>query len=100
MSGVSFFDLVYDGSKDLIALVLLQFYGHRKKMRDLGREHDVENLNRAAIRIAKDVADRHGCLVAGNICNTGMFLPNDYTEMRAMFEVILEYIEFISSACG
>ena len=35
----------------------LQFYGHREKLKVIGRENDLEKLNMTALRIAcKDVA--------------------------------------------
>lgn len=68
----------------------MQYYGHRSKLRVIGREDEIENFNRKALKIARQVADETGTLMAGNICNTGTFLPNDkeseeYT--RGVFKV-------------
>ena len=53
-------------------------------------EDEVEKLNRNALRIARQVADETGTLMAGNICNTNIFNPDDAAvkeEISAMFKV-------------
>lgn len=66
------------------------YNGHREKMRVIGKEDLLEPLNRAALQIARKVADdRPGNLMAGNISNTNMWDPNDadaQREVRAMFD--------------
>lgn len=66
------------------------YNGHREKMRVIGKEDLLEPLNRAALRIAREVADsRPGDLVAGNISNTNIWDPSDVqrqNEVRGMFE--------------
>ena len=66
------------------------YNGHREKMRVIGKEDLLEPLNRAALRIAREVADnRPGDLVAGNISNTNIWDPADpvkQAEVRAMFD--------------
>ena len=66
------------------------YNGHREKMRVVGKEDLLEPLNRAALRIAKEVADsRPGDLMAGNISNSNIWDPADASkqaEVRAMFE--------------
>src|ERR1700679_318874 len=42
------------------------YYGHREKLRAVGREDDLEALNRAALAIAAEVAGESGALFAGN----------------------------------
>ena len=54
-----------------------QYYGHREKMRLIGREGELEKLNRDALRLAREVADETGTLMAGNVCNSTVFRPND-----------------------
>ena len=39
------------------------YYAHREKLRDVGREGDLEAMNRAAVRIAREVAAEGGALV-------------------------------------
>ncbi|MGO1410948.1 MULTISPECIES: homocysteine S-methyltransferase family protein [unclassified Microbacterium] len=66
------------------------YNGHREKMRVIGKEDLLEPLNRQALRIAREVADRvPGNLVAGNISNTNIWDPNDsraQRDVRGMFE--------------
>src|SRR3989454_3339493 len=45
------------------------YYGHREKLRLIGRERDLEPMNRMALKIARKVARDTGSLFAGNICN-------------------------------
>src|SRR5437764_12223008 len=51
------------------------YYAHREKLRIIGREDDLEPLNRQALAVAKEVADETGALLAGNVSNTSVFLP-------------------------
>src|SRR5213082_4033329 len=53
------------------------YYAHREKLAVIGREGDLEPMNRQALRIAKEVGAEHGSLVAGNICNTNVYEPDD-----------------------
>jgi betaine-homocysteine S-methyltransferase len=65
------------------------YYAHREKLRVIGREDDLEPLNRQALALAKEVADETGTLFAGDICNTNVYEPGDpesEREVRAMFE--------------
>ena len=41
-------------------IVLLQYYAHRAKLRLVNREMDLETLNRRALRMAREVADKTG----------------------------------------
>lgn len=56
-------------------MVAFTYYGHRDKLRSIGREGDLEPLNRDALRLAKQVAAEGDALVAGNICNTWAYDP-------------------------
>jgi len=56
-------------------MVALTYYAHRDKLRAVGREGDLEAMNRAAVRIANAVAAEGDALVAGNVCNTWSFDP-------------------------
>src|SRR6516164_4379243 len=58
-------------------MVALTYYAHREKLRDIGREGDLEAMNRQAVRIAREVAREGDVLVAGNICNTWAYDPDD-----------------------
>jgi betaine-homocysteine S-methyltransferase len=56
-------------------MVAFTYYGHREKLRAIGREDDLEPLNRQALRLAREVAAEGDALVAGNICNTWAYDP-------------------------
>src|SRR3954467_9323590 len=58
-------------------MVALTDYAHREKLKDVGRDGDLEAMNRQAVRIANEIAAEGGALVAGNICNTWSFDPAD-----------------------
>src|SRR3954469_5858170 len=51
------------------------YYAHREKLRLIGREADLEAMNRQALGIATDVAAESGTLLAGDVCNTNVFTP-------------------------
>jgi betaine-homocysteine S-methyltransferase len=57
-------------------LQALTFYASRDKLATVGMGDRVEELNRAAVRIARQAAGNR-CLVAGNISLTWMYEPND-----------------------
>jgi betaine-homocysteine S-methyltransferase len=79
-------DFVHAGSDVVEALT---YYAHREKLRVIGREGDLERINRRALEIAKAVAQESGALFAGDICNTNVFDPADATSrnaVRAMFD--------------
>src|SRR3972149_1110239 len=61
-------------------MVAFTYYGHREKLRTIGREDDLEPLNRPALRLAREVAVEGGALLAGNICNTWAYDPADLTD--------------------
>jgi betaine-homocysteine S-methyltransferase len=58
-------------------MVALTYYAHREKLKDVGRDGQLEELNRQAVRIANEIAAEGGALVAGNICNTWSYDPAD-----------------------
>jgi betaine-homocysteine S-methyltransferase len=65
------------------------YYAHREKLRIIGKEGALEEINRQALRIAADVADEADALLAGDICNTNVYDPGDPASaavVRAMFE--------------
>jgi len=64
------------------------YYGHRGKLRVIGKEDVLEPLNRQALEIAGEVARSTGALLAGNLSNTNVFEPTREAraEVRAMFE--------------
>ena len=79
-------DFVHAGSDVVEAFT---YYAHREKMKIIGREADLERINRQALQIAKKVADDTGTLLAGNLCNTSVYNPNDpatHAAARRMFD--------------
>lgn len=87
-------------------MVALTYYAHREKLKDVGREHDLERMNRQAVRLANEVAREGNALVAGNICNTWAYDPDNAKEtakiVRAMYEeqltwAVEENIDFVIS---
>jgi betaine-homocysteine S-methyltransferase len=63
------------------------YYAHREKLRLIGQEHLLEQINRQALEIAAGVARETGTLLAGNVCNTNVWTgPESRDEVRAMFE--------------
>jgi methionine synthase I (cobalamin-dependent) len=87
-------------------MVALTYYAHREKLRDVGRADDLEQMNRAAVRIANAVAAEGEALVAGNICNTWCYDPADPkgsgAVVRAQYEeqlgwAVEEGIDFVIS---
>jgi betaine-homocysteine S-methyltransferase len=79
-------DFVHAGSDVVEAFT---YYAHREKLRIIGREHQLQAMNRQALAIAKNVARETGTLFAGDICNTNVYDPSDTASQkaaRAMFE--------------
>jgi len=69
-------------------LQALTFYASRDKLATVGLEDRVEDINRAAVRIANDVAGNE-CLVAGNLSLTWMYEPDSPSaadRVRATFD--------------
>ena len=63
------------------------YYAHREKLQTIGKEDLLEPMNRQALEIAKDVADDTGSLLAGDICNTNVFVAGETESVvRRMFE--------------
>jgi betaine-homocysteine S-methyltransferase len=65
------------------------YYAHREKLRLIGKEDALEEINRQALAIAADVARESDALLAGDICNTNIYDPDDAASaatVRAMFD--------------
>ena len=84
-------DFVHAGSDVVEAFT---YYAHREKMRIVGKEHLLEELNRGALAIAKQVASESDVLFAGDICNTNVYTDDAESKktVRAMFEEQLSLI--------
>jgi methionine synthase I (cobalamin-dependent) len=79
-------DFVHAGSDVVEAFT---YYAHREKLSVIGKVEQVEEMNRNALAVAKSVARETDTMLAGDICNTNVFIPGD-SETRdaavAMFE--------------
>jgi betaine-homocysteine S-methyltransferase len=58
-------------------LQALCFYASEEKLATVGLSGKVDELNRTAVVLAREVAAEHGCLVAGNITLTWSYDPAD-----------------------
>jgi betaine-homocysteine S-methyltransferase len=89
------------GSEVMLALT---YYAHREKLKMIGREGILEELNRQAVRLAREAAAEGDALVAGDISNTWVYDPNDRETsgrlVRQMYEeqvgwAVEEGVDFI-----
>ena len=63
------------------------YYAHREKLRIIGKEHLLEEINRQALTLARDVARETGTMLAGNVCNTNIWTGEEARDtVRGMFE--------------
>lgn len=90
-------DFVRAGSDIALAFT---YNGHREKMRIVGEEELLEDLNRAALRIAREVAEEETAasgrqvFTAGNLSNSNVYDPEDPAsadEVRAMYREMAEW---------
>ena len=104
-------DFLHAGSDVMLAFT---YYAHREKLRVIGREDTLEEMNRTALRLAREAAAGSDALVAGNVCNSNIFVdgdPESAREVRAMFDeqvdwavdegvdfFVAETISFVSEA--
>ncbi|WAR08269.1 BHMT1-like protein [Mya arenaria] len=70
------------------------YYGHRTKLRDIGREADLERLQKDALAIAREIADETGTLMAGNLCGTGIYSVDDTLSHGTCREMFREQVEW------
>ena len=73
------------------------YYGHREKLRVIGKEDILEPLNRQALSIAAKVARETGTLLAGNICNTNVYEPGAPAE-KAVRSAFTEQVGWAAEA--
>jgi betaine-homocysteine S-methyltransferase len=64
------------------------YYGHREKLRIIGKEHLLEPLNRNALEIAKKIANDTGTMMAGDLSNTNLYADDAQSKktVRKMFD--------------
>ncbi|XP_070568442.1 betaine--homocysteine S-methyltransferase 1-like [Ptychodera flava] len=88
-------EFVHAGSDVVLAFT---YYAHREKMRIIGREHELTKMNMDALRMAREVADETGTLMAGNISNTNLYFPGDGEKDRTIKEMFKEQVEWAVKA--
>lgn len=71
-------------------MLAFTYYGHREKMKTIGRERDLEKLNHQAVKIAQEIAAEGNALVAGNISNTWVYDPENHAETAPLAYNIFE----------
>ncbi|XP_038059381.1 betaine--homocysteine S-methyltransferase 1-like isoform X4 [Patiria miniata] len=82
----------YRAGSDVV--LAFTYYAHREKVSLIDREADLEKMNRTALRMAREVADKTGSLMAGNICNSNIYVPNDpdiTAKIKSMFKEQIEW---------
>ncbi len=87
-------EFVHAGSDVVLAFT---YYGHREKLRLIGKEDLLEPLNTEAIALAVEVARETGTLAAGDLCNTNAYAPDAASQLavRRMFD---EQVGWIAQA--
>jgi len=88
-------DFVHAGSDVVEAFT---YYAHREKLRIIGREHQLEQMNREALAIAKAVAMETGALFAGDICNTNIYEPGNAKSVKACRAMFEEQVQWAAEA--
>jgi betaine-homocysteine S-methyltransferase len=83
-------DFVHAGSDVVEAFT---YYAHRAKLKMVGREKDLEKINRAALALARKVARSTGTLLAGDICNTSIYGDDaaSHKQARRIFDEQIEW---------
>ena len=79
-------EFLHAGSDVMLAFT---YYAHREKLRLIGKEDQLEPMNRTAVRLARAVAEEGNALVAGNVSNSNIFVegdPESARTVRAMFD--------------
>ncbi|XP_050413205.1 betaine--homocysteine S-methyltransferase 1 [Patella vulgata] len=84
-------EFVRSGSDVVLAFT---YYGHREKLRVIGREQDLEALNINALKIAREVANNTNTLMAGNISNSTIYERNNQDSIQQTEAMFKEQIEW------
>jgi betaine-homocysteine S-methyltransferase len=88
-------DFVHAGSDVTEALT---YYVHREKLKVIGREKDLESMNRIALEIARKVARRTHTLFAGDLCNTNIYEPKDRRRLKEIAAIFAEQVGWATDA--
>ncbi len=68
----------------------MQYYIDRKNLSLVGKEDYVEEYNRVALKIAREVAEERGLLFAGGVGNTNLLADKSITDPKAEIISIIE----------
>ena len=74
------------------------YYGHREKLRIIGKEHLLESLQKNALQIAKDAANEFkdlDLMVCGDVANTNIY---DHSDKKSIIECQKMYEEQVGWA--
>ena len=77
------------------------YYGHREKLRIIGKEELLEPLQKNALKIAKDAAKEFSDLdlmVCGDVANTNIYDPNDSNSLKECQKMYEEQITWAKEA--
>lgn len=79
-------------------MVAFTYYAHRAKLKVIGRENDLEPMNKKALSLAKKVATEENVLLAGNICNTWAYDPDDKKSEEVVRNMYIEQVKWAKEA--
>ena len=91
-------EFVHCGSDIVLAFT---YYAHKERLATIGQEGLVEEINRKALQLAKEVIQEPGnehCLLAGNICNTNLYDPKDPKTHETVLEMFRDQCRWAKEA--
>ena len=77
------------------------YYGHREKLRIIGKEHLLEPMQKNALKIAKDAAKEFkdlDLMVCGDVANTNIFDPKDKNSFKECLKMYEEQVLWAKEA--
>ena len=77
------------------------YYGHREKLRIIGKEHLLEPMQKNALQIAKDAAAEFkdlDLMVCGDVANTNIFDPKDKSTLKECQKMYEEQVLWAKEA--
>ena len=77
------------------------YYGHREKLRIIGKEHLLERLQKDALQIAKNTANEFkdlNLMVCGDMANTNVYDPNDSSSLKKCQQMFEEQVHWAKEA--
>ncbi len=77
------------------------YYGHREKLRIIGKEHLLKPLQKNALEIAKNAAKEFAelnLMVCGDVANTNIYDPNDKSTLKQCQSMYEEQVRWAKEA--